>query len=153
MVSGNQSKEYDETTLRSRDHYCYSTQLATRWIDNDVYGHINNANYYQFFDTVVNEYLMDKAGLDITTSSEVAYVVASSCQYRKPLAHPDMIHAAMRVNFLGQRSVEYGVALFSRNYREAAAFGTFTHVFVERVTGKAVPLPAITRRALEAISL
>lgn len=141
----------DESLLRSREHYGYFSQIATRWIDNDVYAHVNNANYYQFFDTVVNEYLMRYAGLNISSSSVVAFVVASSCQYREPLTHPDVINAGMRVNRLGRRSVEYGVALFSEKNEVAAAFGTFTHVYVERAKGVSVDIPELAVDALQAL--
>ncbi len=146
-----------DLVLRSREHYLYSTHITTRWADNDVYGHINNAHYYQYFDTVVNEYLIEHAGLDFQHDDIVAYVVASSCQYRSPMSHPVIIEACMRVNRLGKSSVEYGVALFAGAQSKAAAFGTFTHVYVDRAgnsssasgQGSATAIPAVARLALQ----
>lgn len=140
-----------ETQLRSRDHYYYFREIATRWIDNDVYGHVNNANYYQFFDTVVNAYLIENAKLDFRNDNCVAFVVASSCQYRSPIAHPVLVHAGMRINRLGNSSVEYGVALFAGSLQSAAAYGTFTHVYVDRKTGESVHMPNVARSALTAL--
>ena len=135
-----------------REGYVYFSRITTRWIDNDVYGHVNNAVYYQFFDTVANAYLIEHAGLDIADSATVAFIVASSCRYRAPIAHPAEIDAGLRVNRLGRSSVEYGIGIFVAGEDAAAAHGTFTHVFVDRARGKSVPIPAPTRAALEAVA-
>ena len=133
-----------------RDGYVFFSRITTRWIDNDVYGHVNNAVYYQFFDTVANAYLIERGGLDIARSDTVAFIVASSCQYHVPIAHPAEIDAGFRVNRLGRSSVEYGIGVFVADVDAAAAHGTFTHVFVERASGRSVAIPAPMRAALEA---
>ena len=132
-----------------RDGYVYFSRIATRWIDNDVYGHVNNAVYYQFFDTVANAYLIERGGLDVRGET-VAFIVASSCQYHAPIAHPAEIDAAFRVNRIGRSSVEYGIGVFVAGEDEAAAHGTFTHVFVDRGSGRSVAIPGRMRAALEA---
>jgi acyl-CoA thioester hydrolase len=139
----------DSDTLRR--HYRYLTSITTRWIDNDVYGHINNATYYNFFDTVVNEYLVSNAGMDFQSDDIVGYIVASSCQYLAPIAWPATIEAGMRVNRLGNSSVQYGVGVFLQGSETASAYGTFTHVFVSRSCGKSVDIPPTIRTALEKI--
>lgn len=131
-----------------RDDYYYFSTIETRWMDNDVYGHINNVNYYSYFDTVVNNYLIEKGGLDIHKADVVGFVVSSSCEYRQPIAHPSTIHAGFRVNKLGNKSVEYGVAIFSDNNPQASAYGTVTHVFVKRASGQSCPIPEKLRTAL-----
>jgi len=138
------------TELRQRRaDYVYFQTMTTRWMDNDAYQHINNAVYYSFFDTVANNYLMEAGVLDIRTSPVIGFIVASSCNYRKPIAYPAKVDAAFRVNRIGTSSVEYGVAVFAEGDDEPAAFGTFTHAFVDRASGKSVPIPETTRAALE----
>ena len=132
-----------------RDGYAYFSRIPTRWIDNDVYGHVNNAVHYQFFDTVANAYLIERGGLDIARSETVAFIVASSCRYHAPIAHPADIDAGFRVNRLGRSSVEYGIGIFVADVPSAAAHGTFTHVFVDRKGGRSVPIPPPMRAALE----
>lgn len=134
-----------------REHYVYFNAIATRWIDNDVYGHVNNALYYTYFDTVCNAYLMEAGGLDIQSSPVVGFIVASNCQYLSPVKFPMVLDAGMRVNRIGNRSVEYGVAIFKQGERDASAFGTFTHVFVNRSTGKAVAIPETILSALQRV--
>jgi acyl-CoA thioester hydrolase len=133
----------------SRDRYYYFQSMTTRWKDNDVYQHVNNAVYYSFFDTVVNNYLLETGVLDIAKSPVVGFIVASTCTYKKPIVHPARIDAAFRVNRVGTSSVEYGVAIFQEHAAEPAAFGTYTHVFVDRAAGTPVPIPAEIRAALE----
>ncbi|MDA0796369.1 MAG: thioesterase family protein [Proteobacteria bacterium] len=134
-----------------RSDYKYFSSMTTRWMDNDIYGHVNNAVYYSYFDSVTNKYLIEKGGLDIHNSDVIGFVVASACQYRSPVAYPELLDAGLRVNKLGNSSVEYGIAIFKEGARQASAMGTFTHVFVNRSTDKSVPIPRDLRVALDAL--
>jgi len=134
-----------------RASYRYFTDITTRWMDNDIYGHVNNVVYYSYFDSVANKYLIEEGGLDIKNSQVVGFVVASNCQYKSPIAYPQVIEAGLRVNRLGNSSVEYGIGIFQQDSSVASAMGTFTHVFVDRSTDKPVAIPASIRSALEAV--
>jgi acyl-CoA thioester hydrolase len=118
-------------------------------MDNDVYGHVNNALYYAFFDTAINEYLIAEGGLDIAAGSVVAFAVESQCQYLRPLAFPGTIDIGLRVGKLGNSSVRYELAVFGKDQIFAAAVGYFVHVFVNRETQRPVAMPAEIRAALE----
>ena len=134
-----------------RTNYSYFSDITTRWMDNDIYGHVNNVIYYSYFDSVANQYLIEEGGLDIHTAEIVGFVVASNCQYKAPISYPELIEAGLRVNSLGNSSVEYGIGIFKKGALNASAMGTFTHVFVDRSTDKSVPIPSQIRSALEAI--
>lgn len=133
----------------TRVDYLHFTSLSTRWMDNDVYGHVNNALYYGFFDTAINEYLIAEGGLDIDSGSVIAFAVESQCQYLKPLAFPGVIDVGLRVGKLGNSSVRYELAIFKQGENFAVATGYFVHVFVDRGTQRPVPMPATIRAALE----
>ena len=135
--------------MKSITDYRYFHSIETRWMDNDVYGHVNNVTYYSYFDTAANHYLITEAGLDIHTAEDVGFVVASSCEYHSPVEYPDTIKVGVRVNKLGSKSVEYGLAIFRGSAVEASAHGTFTHVFVNRKSGKSVAIPAAIKAKLE----
>lgn len=137
--------------VETADRYRYFLPITTRWMDNDVYGHINNVTYYSYFDTVANHYLIHEGGLDIHTSPVIGLVVESRCAYRAPLAYPDRLQAGLRVDKLGNRSVTYGIAIFKEGEPQAAAHGHFVHVFVDRQSRKAVPMPERLREALARI--
>lgn len=134
--------------IKKREHYVYFKAIPTRWMDNDIYGHVNNVVYYSYFDTVANSYLIERGGFDIQSAPSVGFVVSSSCQYYDPIAFPETIEAAFRVNKIGSKSVEYGVAIFKAGADVASASGTFTHVFVDRASGKSVEIPNRIRQAL-----
>ncbi|MFT7210544.1 MAG: acyl-CoA thioester hydrolase, partial [Granulosicoccus sp.] len=136
-----------------RGHYAYFKSISTRWIDNDVYGHVNNAVYYTYFDTVCNSFLIERGGLNIATSPIVGFIVASNCQYLSPIKFPSTINAGMRVNRIGTRSVEYGVGIFCDANAIASAHGTFTHVFVDRATGQSTGIPSNIHAALSELSI
>ncbi|MBX7079415.1 MAG: acyl-CoA thioesterase [Nannocystaceae bacterium] len=131
------------------DRYPYVVPIATRWSDNDVYGHVNNAIYYSYFDTAANLVLIREGGLDPHTAPVIALVVESHCRYRRPLAYPETIRAGVRVERLGQRAVTWGIAIFDAVDPHAAASGTFAHVFVDREHRRAVAIPPGIRAALE----
>ena len=136
-----------------RNGYYYFHAITTRWMDNDIYGHVNNVTYYSYFDTAANQYLIEHGGLDIQNAEVVGFVVASNCNYLAPIAHPDTIEVGIRVNRIGRSSVEYGIAVFREGVEQAVAHGTFTHVFVNRKTNKSSTIPDSIRTALEAAVL
>jgi acyl-CoA thioester hydrolase len=134
-----------------RSGYKYFADITTRWMDNDIYGHVNNVVYYSYFDSVANQYLIEQGGLDIHSAEIIGFVVASSCEYKSPVAYPEKLEAGFRVNRLGNSSVEYGIGIFKKGQQAASAHGTFTHVFVDRNTDKPVSISAQIRAALQAV--
>ncbi len=132
----------------SRGDYRYEVAITTRWMDNDVYGHVNNVAYYSYFDTAANAYLIAEGGLDIARGSVIGLVVESRCSYHAALAFPQALVAGVRVDKLGTSSVTYGIAIFAAGEPLAAAHGHFVHVFVDRATRKPVPIPEPLRGAL-----
>lgn len=134
-----------------REDYKHFLAIPTRWMDNDVYGHVNNVVYYSFFDTVVNEYLIAEAGLDIEESTVIGLVVETLCRYFQPIAFPDTVEAGLRVGKLGNSSVRYEIAIFRPGDSAPAAAGHFVHVYVDRATRRPVPVPEPMRRALARI--
>lgn len=141
------------TTAPPRRDYRWFTAITTRWSDNDVYGHVNNVIYYSYFDSVANRYLIDAGGLDIHAGETVGLVVNSGCDYHAPVAYPDALEGALRVDRLGSSSVQYGIGIFREGDDKACANGTFTHVFVDRESHRPVPIPPRLREALVAITV
>jgi len=134
-----------------RADYRHFLVIPTRWMDNDIYGHVNNVTYYSYFDTVINRYLIDKGGLDIQAAPVIGIAAETQCRFRRPFAYPEPVDAGMRVARLGNSSVRYEVGLFGSGEDEARAEGYFVHVFVERASSKPVPIPPAIRAALETI--
>ena len=135
----------------TRADYRRFQTITTRWMDNDVYGHVNNVQYYSFFDTAVNLHLIRHGGLDIQSSPVIGYVVETRCQYRKSLVFPDVVEAGIRVARIGRSSVTYEVGLFRQGDADLAAFGHFVHVYVDRQTNRPAPIPAVARAAMETL--
>lgn len=138
--------------IPTREDYRVFYPITTRWSDNDIYGHVNNVTYYSYFDSAANRYLIEQGGLDISDGRIVGYVVNSGCQYHAPVTYPEPIEAGLRVDRLGNSSVQYGIAIFREGEQRAAAHGHFVHVFVERAENRSVPIPENLRRALERLS-
>jgi acyl-CoA thioester hydrolase len=136
-----------------REDYKVFYPISTRWMDNDVYGHVNNVTYYSYFDTAANTFLINHCGLDIHNGDIVGFVVSSGCEYLAPIAFPDKIDVGVRVDRLGNSSVQYGIGVFKDDSEQACAFGHFVHVFVDSVSNKPVSIPENMRKALEAISI
>ncbi len=143
----------DWQPAHARAAYRHFLTIPTRWMDNDIYGHVNNVVYYSYFDTVANEYLVAKGVLDPHAGRVIGLAVESRCRYRMPIAFPDIVEAGLGVGHLGNSSVRYEVGLFKQGLDEAAAVAYFVHVFVERASGKPVPIPPDVRAALSEIAM
>jgi acyl-CoA thioester hydrolase len=135
--------------MAARPGYAHVLAIPTRWADNDVYGHVNNVEYYAFFDTVINAWLIREGGLDIHRGEVIGVCAESRCEYKAPLEFPDTVEAALRVGKLGRSSVRYEIALFREGAAEPAATGHFVHVFVDRAERRPVEIPERLRDALE----
>ena len=138
----------DRPVPEPRAAYKHFAAMQTRWMDNDVYGHVNNVQYYSFFDTVVNGYLISAGVLDPANSAVIGLVVETHCNFFAPLSFPDAFDAGLRIARLGGSSVRYEIGLFAAGADSAAAQGHFVHVYVDRVSRRPVPLPEPLRVAL-----
>jgi len=134
-----------------REAYRHFTRLTTRWMDNDVYGHVNNVVYYSLFDSAVNGYLIETGALDIHRSDVIGLVVETHCNYFAPIEFPAPIDAGIRVGRIGGSSVRYEIGLFAAGQPLSAARGHFIHVYVERATRRPTALPAALNQALQGL--
>ena len=131
-----------------RSEFRHFLSIPTRWMDNDVYGHVNNVVYYSYFDTVVNEHLVRVAGLEIRRSPVIGVVVETRCSFHRELTFPETVDAGLSVERIGRTSVVYRIGLFRRDEADAAATGRFVHVYVDRQARTPVPVPEPIRQAL-----
>jgi len=133
----------------TRGDYPHHMAMGTRWADNDVYGHVNNVEYYAFFDTIINAWLIAEGGLDIHEGDVIGVCAESRCSYHASLAFPETVDGGLRVAHLGRSSVRYEIGLFKDGAEEAAATGEFVHVFVDRAERRPTAIPPPLRAALE----
>ena len=136
---------------RARDAYRHFTRLTTRWMDNDVYGHLNNVVYYSLFDSAVNGYLIDAGALDIHRGDVIGLVVETHCNYFAPIAFPTRVDAGLRVTRIGSSSVRYEIGIFAEGEPLCAAHGHFVHVYVDRATRRPATLPAALNQILQGL--
>jgi acyl-CoA thioester hydrolase len=134
-----------------RSAFPHLLAMPTRWMDNDSYGHVNNVQYYSFFDTAVNQLLVARGVLDIHADQVVGLVVDTGCSYFSSVSFPDTVHVGVRVAKLGNSSVRYELAIFRNDEQAPVAAGHFVHVYVERGSNQPVPIPAAVRSVLTSI--
>jgi acyl-CoA thioester hydrolase len=137
----------DSEPIRRTD-FRHFRKIPTRWLDNDVYGHVNNVVYYSYFDTAVTGHLVDTGALDYRNAPVIGIVVETKCSFLKELAFPDVVEAGLRIAKLGNSSVRYEIGLFREDDPEPAAFGYFIHVYVDRETRRPVRIPDRVRAIL-----
>ena len=138
----------ERPTAEPRHAYPFFTRITTRWMDNDVYGHINNVVYYSFFDSAVNGYLIERGALDIHNGSVIGLVVETHCNFFAPLQFPQFVEAGVRVARVGASSVRYEIGVFADEVPACAASGHFVHVYVDRQTRRPAALPEPLLQAL-----
>lgn len=139
--------------MTTRPDYPYLQTINTRWKDNDVYGHVNNVEYYSFFDTIINTWLIREGGLDIHAAPIIGLCAESHCKFLGPVVFPETVEAGLRVAHIGNASVRYEIALFKAGERAPVAEGWFVHVFVGRDDRKSKTIPDRIRRALQRIQV
>ena len=137
--------------IKKLSSYLCHRDIPTRWMDNDIYGHVNNVNYYSFFDTAVNGFLIEQDALDIDAGETIGLVVETGCQYFAPLSFPDTVVAGINVSHIGNSSVRYEVGLFKKGNSEPAAQGFFVHVYVDRANRRPTSIPEKMKSVLTAI--
>lgn len=133
---------------RGRDAYRWFMTVATRWADNDAYGHVNNTVYYEWFDTAVNRWLVEAGLLDIEKGDPIGLVVETGCAYFSSLSFPGDVEVGIAVEQLGSSSVTYRIGIFGAGEGGPAAQGHFTHVYVGRESRRPTPLPEGWRAVL-----
>lgn len=138
---------------RLKSAYNHIIDIPTRWMDNDTYGHVNNVNYYSYFDTAVNGFLIKGGALDIHEGPVIGLVVETNCKYFAPLSFPDTVCAGVAVSKIGNSSVRYEIGLFRENEKEPVAQGYFVHVYVDRNTRRPTSLPDELKSLLETLLL
>ncbi len=143
----------DAPTRALRHEYPLLVPVETRWLDNDVYGHVNNVVYYAYFDTVVNRYLIENGALDIHGGETIGLVVSTSCDYFASVAFPEKLVAGLAVARLGNTSVQYRIGLFTADETTPVAQARFVHVYVDRQSRRPVPVPDAARHVLQPLVL
>ena len=139
--------------MKGRAAYPVWREVATRWADNDAYGHVNNTVHYAWFDTAVNGWLIEAGLLDIEKGDPIGLVVETGCRYAAPLTYPEHVEIGLGVEQLGNSSVTYRLGVFAKGAQQAAAEGHFVHVYVGRESRRPAPLPGAWRAQLESIAL
>ena len=142
----------DRPARPDRSSFRLFRPIATRWMDNDAYGHVNNVHYYSYFDSAVNGWLVEKGLLAITESLVIGLVVESGCTYFESVAFPEALEAGIAVAHLGRSSVRYRIGIFKEGAEQAAALGHFVHVYVDRATQRPVEIPPNAREALNRLA-
>jgi acyl-CoA thioester hydrolase len=139
-------------TLPGRADYRFFLPIPTRWMDNDIYGHVNNVTYYSYFDTVVARFLLGSGAINLVDSAVIGVVVETQCRFHAPIAFPDAITAGLRVERVGNTSIRYGIGIFRAEEAQVSAEGHFVHVYVDRATQRRpTPLPEVLRTAATAL--
>ena len=138
-------------TPPKREAYPHFLTIPTRWNDNDTYGHVNNAVYYYFIDTVVNCYLIDNGLLDLKSSETIGLAVETGCKFFGSIEYPDVVHAGLRVTKLGNSSVTYDIGMFKNDEQTASAQGHFVHVYVDEKTRRPVAIDDRMRKQLQSL--
>lgn len=138
-----------EKQAAKREAFRHFADVQTRWGDNDIYGHVNNATYYAYFDSVINRYLIEAGGFDIVSGDVIGLAVETGCRFHGSFAFPEKIDAGLAVAHLGNSSVRYEIGMFRSGEEQALVEGHFVHVFVQRTSNRPMPIPDKIRAALE----
>jgi acyl-CoA thioester hydrolase len=139
----------DDDRALTREHFDHVVRVTTRWSDNDMYGHLNNAVYYELFDSAINGWLITGAQVDVMALPEIGVVAESGCRFFRELEYPHALDVGVRVDRVGRSSITYGLGLFAADAEQVAALGHWVHVYIDRTSRSTVPIPAAVRDLVE----
>ena len=139
----------DDDRSLTREHFDHVVRVTTRWSDNDMYGHLNNAVYYELFDSAINGWLITGAQVDVMALPELGVVAESGCRFFRELEYPHALDVGVRVDRVGRSSITYGLGLFAAEAEQLAALGHWVHVYIDRTSRATVPIPAAVRDLVE----
>ena len=131
--------------------YKYFQEITTRWNDNDVRWHVNNAKYYEFFDTIINKYLIGLETFDLKTDKNFFVTAETSCKYFEEISFPDSITAGLKINYIGNSSIKYEIGLFKNENKTVSAIGIFVHILINSITKRPVKIPVRIIKHLDAL--
>jgi len=138
---------------RLRTEFPALRTITTRWEDEDVYGHVNNVVYYSYFDTAVNDFLIEATGTDIRRLDAVGLVAETQCEFLRELGYPADVHVGLSVSRLGTSRIAYRLAIFQGESDEPAAIGRFVHVYVDAASREVTPVPDAIRSVVMTLVL
>ena len=139
----------DADRTLTRAHFDHVVRVTTRWSDNDMYGHLNNAVYYELFDSAINGWLITGTGADVMARPELGVGAESGCRFFRELEYPRPLDVGVRVERLGRSSITYVLGLFDAQDAELAALGRWVHVYIDRDSRGTVPIPEVVRHLLD----
>ena len=137
--------------IKSRKYYKFFYAISTRWNDNDVRWHLNNAKYYEYFDTVIGKMLLGIKDLDLKEENKIFVTAETGCTYYEEISFPDQVTAGLKIKHLGSSSVQYDIGLFKNNNENISARGHFVHVLINRKTNKPIKIPLQIKTSLEVL--
>ena len=130
--------------------------VTTRWADNDMYGHVNNAVYYAYFDAAINSWIAAHLDVPFEQMEVIGVVAESGCRFLRPLSFPGAVTIGFRIERLGRSSVRYALGVFEgdapSDAAPASAEAHWVHVYVDRVSGRSCPIPAPLKAAMAPIA-
>lgn len=135
----------------ARASFKWFTNVDTRFSDNDLYGHVNNAVYYNYMDTAICRYFNQNIEYDPTSSDYLIFAAENGCRFYSGINFPDTVNVGLAITHLGKSSFKWSLGMFRSTDNLAAAAGHFVHVLVDRATRRPTPLPPEWRSALETI--
>ena len=137
--------------MQERSNYPHFEHIPTRWSDADPYGHVNDAQYYSYFDTAINNYMLRSGAVDFWKGPLLQFCAESHCKFLSELTFPEIVEAGLQVQNLGRTSVRYGIGLFRAGAPGPSAVGWLVQVFVDRESRRPAPMTPAIRAALEAL--
>ena len=149
MANRTETAVGESQATAQRADYSMVVRIATRWNDYDMLGHVNNVEYYRYFEIIVLTSLA-RAGLDWRQDNIIPFTAENHCYFRRPLTPVDAMDGCFRIARIGRSSATYELGLFMPNDETPSAYGYFIHVFVDRHTERPAEIPKDIRTSFDA---
>jgi len=132
----------------SREQFWFFHPFRVRYSEIDGQGVVFNAHFLTYFDTTITEYFR-ALGYDQYADAKATgldfHVVKSLIEYKAPVLFDRELDVGARVARIGNSSLVFEFAIFSKGSADALVTGEIVWVYTSQQTHRPVPIPASIR--------
>ena len=122
----------------------YRHELAPRWRDLDAFNHVNNSNFLTYLEEARIQWFASLRKPWVTDES-APLLAAVHINYKAPVPYPSELVVDLLAEKVGSTSVTIGHRIVDASSGLLHADGYVVMVWIDRASGKPVPLPALIR--------
>ena len=128
------------------DEFAFQLEMHVEWGDMDALQHVNNVEYFKYFQKARIAYFEKNNSDNLFTESRISTILASTqCKFIYPLKYPDTIVIGARVDSIANEYFTMKYAVISNNNQRLVAIGDAKVVMFDYEKNKKASIPEVIK--------